>query len=122
MAHWVTLFLCPLLETFWTQPQFRLTVLEPDDEEEEEEGPWEGWGAAGVRGPALGGTHPQMHCAPVIHPAQPAAPEGPGPHVPDRGLPRVPGGTPGWKRQWGNTEAWRYRRPKAGSEWVEDGG
>uniref|UniRef100_G3QSZ1 Calpain 12 n=1 Tax=Gorilla gorilla gorilla TaxID=9595 RepID=G3QSZ1_GORGO len=41
----------PNAETFWTNPQFRLTLLEPDEEDDEdEEGPWGGWGAAGARG------------------------------------------------------------------------
>lgn len=110
MAGWVTLFLCPLLETFWTHPQFRLTLLEP---EEEDEGPWEGWGAAGAQGPHWG-AHPQMHCASVTHPAQPAAPEGPGPHIPDCGLPRAPGGTPGWKRQWGEHRGMEVQEAKGG--------
>lgn len=47
-------------ENFWTNPQFRLTLLEPDEEEDEddEEGPWAGWGAAGAR-PARGGRVPK---------------------------------------------------------------
>ncbi|XP_077918785.1 calpain-12 [Halichoerus grypus] len=50
----------PGAETFWTNPQFRLTLLEPDEEEEEdEEGPWGGWGAAGAWGPARGGRIPK---------------------------------------------------------------
>lgn len=50
-----------LSETFWINPQFRLTLLEPDEEEDEddEEGPWGGWGAAGARGPARGGRIPK---------------------------------------------------------------
>ncbi|XP_057569243.1 calpain-12 [Hippopotamus amphibius kiboko] len=47
----------PGAETFWTNPQFRLTLLEPD--EEDEEGPWGGWGAAGTRAPAQGGRTPK---------------------------------------------------------------
>nr|XP_060507011.1 calpain-12 isoform X1 [Panthera onca] len=47
-------------ETFWTNPQFRLTLLEPDEEEDDdEEGPWGGWGAAGAWGPARGGRIPK---------------------------------------------------------------
>uniref|UniRef100_A0A8C9GBL4 Calpain 12 n=1 Tax=Piliocolobus tephrosceles TaxID=591936 RepID=A0A8C9GBL4_9PRIM len=51
----------PNAETFWTNPQFRLTLLEPDEEEEdeEEEGPWGGWGASGAWGPARGGRTPK---------------------------------------------------------------
>uniref|UniRef100_A0A2K5R7T4 Calpain 12 n=1 Tax=Cebus imitator TaxID=2715852 RepID=A0A2K5R7T4_CEBIM len=50
----------PNSETFWTNPQFRLTLLEPDEEEDEdEEGPWGGWGAAGARGPARGCRTPK---------------------------------------------------------------
>ncbi|XP_042523712.1 calpain-12 [Dipodomys spectabilis] len=51
----------PGAETFWTNPQFRLTLLEPDEEEDDddEEGPWGGWGAAGARGPARGGRMPK---------------------------------------------------------------
>ncbi|XP_035580792.1 calpain-12 [Zalophus californianus] len=50
----------PGAETFWTNPQFRLTLLEPDEEEEDdEEGPWGGWGAAGAWGPARGGRIPK---------------------------------------------------------------
>ncbi|XP_036202200.1 calpain-12 isoform X2 [Myotis myotis] len=50
----------PAAETFWTNPQFRLTLLEPDEEDEEDEdGPWGGWGAAGARGPARGGRVPK---------------------------------------------------------------
>lgn len=50
-----------LSENFWTNPQFRLTLLEPDEEEDDddEEGPWGGWGAAGARGPARGGRVPK---------------------------------------------------------------
>uniref|UniRef100_A0A673VRR6 Calpain-12 n=1 Tax=Suricata suricatta TaxID=37032 RepID=A0A673VRR6_SURSU len=47
-------------ETFWTNPQFRLTLLEPDEEEDDdEEGPWGGWGAVGAWGPARGGRSPK---------------------------------------------------------------
>ncbi|XP_072823230.1 calpain-12 isoform X2 [Vicugna pacos] len=51
----------PGAETFWTNPQFRLTLLEPDEEEEEDddEGPYGGWGAVGARGPARGGRIPK---------------------------------------------------------------
>uniref|UniRef100_A0A2K5IVS0 Calpain 12 n=1 Tax=Colobus angolensis palliatus TaxID=336983 RepID=A0A2K5IVS0_COLAP len=51
----------PNAETFWTNPQFRLTLLEPDEEEEDEdeEGPWGGWGASGAWGPARGGRTPK---------------------------------------------------------------
>ncbi|XP_037676393.1 calpain-12 [Choloepus didactylus] len=51
----------PGAETFWTNPQFRLTLLEPDEEEddEDEQGPWGGWGAAGAWGPAQGGRIPK---------------------------------------------------------------
>ncbi|XP_023616335.1 calpain-12 [Myotis lucifugus] len=50
----------PAAETFWTNPQFRLTLLEPDEEDDEDEdGPWGGWGAAGARGPARGGRVPK---------------------------------------------------------------
>ncbi|XP_055106946.1 calpain-12 [Symphalangus syndactylus] len=50
----------PNAETFWTNPQFRLTLLEPDEEEDEdEEGPWGGWGAAGAWGLARGGRTPK---------------------------------------------------------------
>ncbi|XP_054396340.2 calpain-12 [Pongo abelii] len=49
----------PNAETFWTNPQFRLTLLEPDEEDEDEEGPWGGWGAAGARGPVQGGRTPK---------------------------------------------------------------
>ncbi|XP_011828795.1 PREDICTED: calpain-12 [Mandrillus leucophaeus] len=50
----------PSAETFWTNPQFRLTLLEPDEEEDEdEEGPWGGWGASGAWGPARGGRTPK---------------------------------------------------------------
>ncbi|XP_006739475.1 calpain-12 [Leptonychotes weddellii] len=49
----------PGTETFWTNPQFRLTLLEPEEEEEDEEGPWGGWGAAGAWGPARGGRIPK---------------------------------------------------------------
>lgn len=48
-----------LPETFWTNPQFRLTLLEPDEEDDDEEGPWGGWGAAGAWGPARGGRIPK---------------------------------------------------------------
>ncbi|XP_005399896.1 PREDICTED: calpain-12 isoform X1 [Chinchilla lanigera] len=53
----------PSAETFWTNPQFRLTLLEPDEEEDDDDddegGPWGGWGAAGARGPARGGRTPK---------------------------------------------------------------
>ncbi|XP_058136180.1 calpain-12 [Dasypus novemcinctus] len=51
----------PGAETFWTNPQFRLTLLEPDEEQEEDDdqGPWGGWGAAGARGPTPGGRVPK---------------------------------------------------------------
>ncbi|XP_006899763.1 PREDICTED: calpain-12 [Elephantulus edwardii] len=49
----------PGAETFWTNPQFRLTLLEPDEEEDDEEGPWGGWGAAGAQGLAQGGSIPK---------------------------------------------------------------
>ncbi|XP_006871514.1 PREDICTED: calpain-12 [Chrysochloris asiatica] len=51
----------PGAETFWTNPQFRLTLLEPDEEEEDddEQGPWGGWGAPGARGLARGGRIPK---------------------------------------------------------------
>uniref|UniRef100_A0A8I3NAW1 Calpain-12 n=2 Tax=Canis lupus TaxID=9612 RepID=A0A8I3NAW1_CANLF len=49
----------PGTETFWTNPQFRLTLLEPDEEDDDEEGPWGGWGAAGAWGPARGGRIPK---------------------------------------------------------------
>ncbi|XP_062033682.1 calpain-12 [Lepus europaeus] len=50
----------PSAETFWTNPQFRLTLLEPDEEDDDdEEGPWGGWGAAGAGGPARGGRTPK---------------------------------------------------------------
>ncbi|XP_004388197.1 calpain-12 [Trichechus manatus latirostris] len=45
----------PGAATFWTNPQFRLTLLEPNEEEEDQDedhsGPWGVWGAAGMRGP-----------------------------------------------------------------------
>lgn len=59
VAGRVTPFLSPLLETFWTNPQFRLTLLEPDEEEDDEDGAWGCWGAAGARGPARGGRVPK---------------------------------------------------------------
>ncbi|XP_040832291.1 calpain-12 [Ochotona curzoniae] len=49
----------PGAETFWTNPQFRLTLLEPDEEDDEDEGPWGVWGAAGAGGPARGGRTPK---------------------------------------------------------------
>ncbi|KAM4825547.1 calpain-12-like [Thomomys bottae] len=50
----------PGAETFWTNPQFRLTLLKPDEEDdEEEEGPWGDCGAAGAGGPARGGRIPK---------------------------------------------------------------
>lgn len=49
----------PPSETFWTNPQFRLTLLEPDEEDDEDEGPWGVWGAAGAGGPARGGRTPK---------------------------------------------------------------
>uniref|UniRef100_A0A8C3YLF7 Calpain 12 n=1 Tax=Catagonus wagneri TaxID=51154 RepID=A0A8C3YLF7_9CETA len=45
----------PGAQTFWTNPQFRLTLLEPDEDEDEEGG----WGAAGARGPTQGGHSPR---------------------------------------------------------------
>ena len=59
VAGWVTLSVCPYLETFWTNPQFRLTLLEPDEEDEEEDGSLRCWGAAGARGPARGARTPK---------------------------------------------------------------
>ncbi|XP_001367800.2 calpain-12 [Monodelphis domestica] len=43
-------------ETFWTNPQFQLTLQDPDEEEREDDegGPWGGWGAGGAR-PGMGG-------------------------------------------------------------------
>ncbi|XP_008852147.1 calpain-12 [Nannospalax galili] len=51
----------PSSENFWTNPQFRLTLLEPDEEEDEDEedGPGGGWGAAGTRGPVRRGRVPK---------------------------------------------------------------
>uniref|UniRef100_A0A8C9UJP0 Calpain 12 n=1 Tax=Spermophilus dauricus TaxID=99837 RepID=A0A8C9UJP0_SPEDA len=51
----------PSAETFWTNPQFLLTLLEPDEEEddEDEEGPWGGWGAGRAGGPGRGGRIPK---------------------------------------------------------------
>ncbi|OWK16387.1 hypothetical protein Celaphus_00004439 [Cervus elaphus hippelaphus] len=49
----------PGAETFWTNPQFRLTLLEPDEEDEEEDGSLRCWGAAGARGPARGARTPK---------------------------------------------------------------
>ncbi|XP_070243871.1 calpain-12 [Bos mutus] len=49
----------PGAETFWTNPQFRLTLLEPDEEDEEEDGSLGCWGAAGARGPARGARTPK---------------------------------------------------------------
>ncbi|XP_036603268.1 calpain-12 [Trichosurus vulpecula] len=50
----------PGSETFWTNPQFQLTLQDPDEEEAEDDegGPWGGWGAGGAR-PGRGGRHPK---------------------------------------------------------------
>ncbi|XP_004690655.1 PREDICTED: calpain-12 [Condylura cristata] len=41
----------PGAETFWINPQFRLTLLEPDEEEDEDDGPWGPPGGRGGRVP-----------------------------------------------------------------------
>ncbi|XP_068934655.1 calpain-12 [Petaurus breviceps papuanus] len=50
----------PGSETFWTNPQFQLTLQDPDEAEAEDDegGPWGGWGAGGAR-PGRGGRHPK---------------------------------------------------------------
>ncbi|KAJ1072661.1 hypothetical protein K5549_011887 [Capra hircus] len=49
----------PGAETFWMNPQFRLTLLEPDEEDEDEDGSLGCWGAAGAGGPVRGARTPK---------------------------------------------------------------